>query len=308
MFAPDQTRCLFREDLVMPLLRTSLLLREPAGTLKSLDELFALANAMEEEAAKRYSELAEDMRRQNKTELAEVFAQLAAAEREHVDSVKRWSQSRRGKAPNPALVRWEAPETFDAETAREIGASLLATPYRALAMAVRNEERAFAFWSYVAAYSDDSEVKQAAEAMAREELGHVSTLRKERRRAYHKEHEETDRARRGETGAMQIDARELEVRLAAQLADLERGLVGAAAIRTRELREETMQMSKKAEGIGSFPVWLEQRDSETISEALADAYLEAAENSNDQTRVAFLQGLAERAIARLAWLRLLTTA
>jgi rubrerythrin len=308
MFAPDQTRCLFREDLVMPLLRTSLLLREPAGTLKSLDELFALANAMEEEAAKRYSELAEDMRRQNKTELAEVFAQLAAAEREHVDSVKRWSQSRRGKAPNPALVRWEAPETFDAETAREIGASLLATPYRALAMAVRNEERAFAFWSYVAAYSDDSEVKQAAEAMAREELGHVSTLRKERRRAYHKEHEETERARRGETGAMQIDARELEVRLAAQLADLERGLVGAAAIRTRELREETMQMSKKAEGIGSFPVWLEQRDSETISEALADAYLEAAENSNDQTRVAFLQGLAERAIARLAWLRLLTTA
>jgi rubrerythrin len=308
MFAPDQTRCLFREDLVMPLLRTSLLLREPAGTLKSLDELFALANAMEEEAAKRYSELAEDMRRQNKTELAEVFAQLAAAEREHVDSVKRWSQSRRGKAPNPALVRWEAPETFDAETAREIGASLLATPYRALAMAVRNEERAFAFWSYVAAYSDDSEVKQAAEAMAREELGHVSTLRKERRRAYHKEHEETERARRGETGAMQIDARELEVRLAAQLADLERGLVGAAAIRTRELREETMQMSKKAEGIGSFPVWLEQRDSETISEALADAYLEAAENSNDQTRIAFLQGLAERAIARLAWLRLLTTA
>jgi rubrerythrin len=308
MFAPDQTRCLFREDLVMPLLRTSLLLREPAGTLKSLDELFALANAMEEEAAKRYSELAEDMRRQNKTELAEVFAQLAAAEREHVDSVKRWSQSRRGKAPNPALVRWEAPETFDAETAREIGASLLATPYRALAMAVRNEERAFAFWSYVAAYSDDSEVKQAAEAMAREELGHVSTLRKERRRAYHKEHEGTEPARRGETGAMQIDARELEVRLAAQLADLERGLVGAAAIRTRELREETMQMSKKAEGIGSFPVWLEQRDSETISEALADAYLEAAENSNDQTRVAFLQGLAERAIARLAWLRLLTTA
>lgn len=34
------------------------------------------------------------------------------------------------------------------------------------------------------------EIKQAAEAMAREELGHVSTLRKERRRAYHQEHEE----------------------------------------------------------------------------------------------------------------------
>jgi rubrerythrin len=281
---------------------------EPAGTLESLDELFALANAMEEEAANRYTELAEDMRRQNKGDLAEVFAHLAAAEREHVDSVTRWSQSRRGKAPDPALVRWEAPETFDAETAREIGTSRLATPYRALAMAVRNEERAFAFWSYVAAYSKDSEVKQAAEAMAREELGHVSTLRKERRRAYHKAHDETERRGRGDTEVTQIDARTLELRLAAQLADLERNLGGAAAARTRELLKETMQMSGTAKGIGKFPISLEQRDAETISEMLVDAYLESAESSDDQAQVILLQGLAERAIARLAWLRSLAMA
>lgn len=292
----------------MPLLRTSLLMSEPAGTLESLDELFALANAMEEEAANRYTELAEDMRRQNKGDLAEVFAHLAAAEREHVDSVTRWSQSRRGKAPDPALVRWEAPETFDAETAREIGTSRLATPYRALAMAVRNEERAFAFWSYVAAYSKDSEVKQAAEAMAREELGHVSTLRKERRRAYHKAHDETERRGRGDTEVTQIDARTLELRLAAQLADLERNLGGAAAARTRELLKETMQMSGTAKGIGKFPISLEQRDAETISEMLVDAYLESAESSDDQAQVILLQGLAERAIARLAWLRSLAMA
>ena len=35
----------------MPLLRTTLLKMEPAGILQSLDELFALANAMEQEAA-----------------------------------------------------------------------------------------------------------------------------------------------------------------------------------------------------------------------------------------------------------------
>ena len=292
----------------MPLLRTSLLMSEPAGTLKSLDELFALANAMEMEAAKRYSALAEDMSRQNKDDLAQVFAHLAAAEREHVESVTRWSQSRRGKAPDPALVRWEAPETFDAETAREIGTSRLTTPYRALVMAVRNEERAFAFWSYLAAYSRDPEIKQAAEAMAREELGHVSTLRRERRRAYHKEHEEAGPSGRGDMGMMQIDARALELRLAAQLADLERVLEGTAATRARELLEQTMQMSGEAGDVGKFPASLEQRDAETISETLADAYLEAAENSNDQTLVVLLQGLAERAIARLAWLRSLTTA
>jgi len=84
----------------MPLLRTSILKSEPAGTLQSLGELFALANAMEREAADRYTGLANDMQRQNKRDLATVFLQLAAAEREHVDSVARWSQSRLGKAPS----------------------------------------------------------------------------------------------------------------------------------------------------------------------------------------------------------------
>ena len=64
----------------MPLLRTTLLKMEPAGTLQSLDELFALANAMEQEAATKYAELAEEMRRQDRAELLTVFSDLAAAE------------------------------------------------------------------------------------------------------------------------------------------------------------------------------------------------------------------------------------
>lgn len=287
----------------MPLLRTSLLMSEPAGTLESLDELFALANAMEEEAAKKYSELADDMRRQNKNALADVFAQLAAAEREHVDSVTRWSQSRRGRMPDPALVRWEAPETVDVETADEIRASRLTSPYRALAMAVRNEERAFAFWSYLAAYSQDPEIKEAAEAMAKEELGHVSILRKERRRAYHREHDREQNEEVTATAPSRVDARRLELRLAAQLADLAGRLEGPAATRTRELLDQTMKMADATGGIGGLPGALEQRDAQTIAEALADTYLDGAENSDDQARVEALQGLAQKAIARLAWLR-----
>src|SRR3954447_1986063 len=196
--------------MIMPLLRTTLLKMEPAGTLQSLDELFALANAMEQEAATKYAELAEEMRRQDRAELLTVFSDLAAAEREHVDSVQRWSQSRRGKRPDPALVRWEAPETFDSDATAEIKASNLITPYRALAMAVRNEERAFAFWSYLAAYSKDPEIKKASEAMAKEELGHVATLRKERRRAYHREHDQA-RADEARLPAEWIEARKLEL-------------------------------------------------------------------------------------------------
>jgi rubrerythrin len=287
----------------MPLLRTSLLKSEPAGTLGSLDEMFALAHAMEQEAAKRYGELADEMHRQNKNDLAAVFTQLAAAERDHVDSVTRWSQSRRGKPPDPALVRWEAPETLNHDTATEVKTSRLMTPYRALAMAVRNEERAFAFWSYLAAYSADPEIKKAAEAMAREELGHVSTLRKERRRAYHRERDQERADETGRTVRSHIDAQRLELRLAAHLKEIESRLVGPAAIRTRELLDQTTRMAGEAGGFGSFPGVLEQQDAQAIAEALADAYLQGAENSDNEARVEELQGLAQKAIARLAWLR-----
>ena len=288
----------------MLLSRTLLLKGEPAGSLQSLDELFALANAMEQESASKYDDLAADMQRQNKPDLAGVFAQLAAAEREHVDSVARLSQSRLGRAPDPALVRWEAPETFDRETAAEIMTSRLMTPYRALSMAVRNEERAFAFWSYVAGFAEDPEIKQTAEAMAREELGHVATLRKERRRAYHGEDNKMRAVEQGNVG--QVDAAALERRLAGQLADLKRRVEGEAANRARELLQETTRMSAQAAGIGRFPANLEQCDAQTIAEALADAYLEGAENSVDPGRLESMQALAGYAIARLAWLRALT--
>jgi rubrerythrin len=290
----------------MPLLRTSLLRAEPAGKLHSLDELFALANAMEQEAATRYEGFADEMRLQNKTDLAAVFTQLAAAEREHVDSVARWSRSRLGRAPDPALVRWEGPEIFDRETVAEIRTSRLLTPYRALSLAVRNEERAFAFWSYVAAFAEDTEIKRAAEAMANEELGHVSTLRKERRRAYHREHDAARASGQGGVAAGQIDAAELERRLVARLEKLQSGLAGASAARARELLLETTGMVDEAKGFGRFPPTLVQRDAQDIAEALADAYLEGAETARDPARLESLQRLAARAIARLAWLRSLT--
>src|SRR6516165_7777817 len=211
----------------MLLSRTLLLNAEPKGNLSSLDELFGLASAMEQEAATRYAELADEMRRQNKPDLSAVFTQLAAAEREHVIGVTRWSQSRLGRAPDPALVRWEGPGTFDAEAAAEITTSRLMTPYRALSIAVRNEERAFAFWSYVAAFAEDPEIKNAAETLAREELGHVSTLRRERRRAYHSERDaaradRTSGATAGQVGhaTSHVDAGTLERRLALHLAGM----------------------------------------------------------------------------------------
>ena len=287
----------------MPFLRTSLLSAEPAGILESLDELFALAHAMEQEAANKYDSLAEDMRGQGKDDLAEVFTRLAAAEREHVDSVTQWSQSRRGKRPDPAMVRWEAPETLAPEAAAEVKTSRLMTPYRALAMAVRNEERAFAFWSYLAAYSHDAEIKKASEAMAKEELGHVATLRKERRRAYHHEHDRTSAEASSAPGSTHVDAQRLELRLAAQLDDMESSLNGPATVRIRDLRQNTIEMATAAAGFGSFPASMERKGPLEIAEALVDGYLDGAERASDPVHLESLQRLAERAISRLAWLR-----
>ena len=281
-----------------------LLKAEPAGTIRSPDELFALAHAMEHEAATRYAALAGEMRRQGKVDLAMVFEHLAAEERDHVDSVERWSKSSVGAPPNPARISWEGPATFDAQTISEITSSTLMTPYRALSMAVRNEERAFAFWSYVAAHADPGEIQRAAETMARQELEHVAKLRKERRRAYH-ERRGRERPSDDAISSAEIDAGILEAKLAGHLEKLAASLAGGDADRADELLEETRLMSLETSGFGRFPAEAEQREPQAIAEMLVEAYLEAAEVARTPSELHRLQDLAQRSIARLAWLRAL---
>jgi rubrerythrin len=281
-----------------------LLKAEPAGTIHSPEEVFALAHAMEQEAAARYAALADEMRRLGKVDLAVVFEHLAAEERSHVDSVVRWSKSRVGAPPDPARISWEGPETFDAQTISEITGSALMTPYRALSMAVRNEERAFAFWSYVAAHAYQGPIKRAAETMARQELDHVAKLRKERRRAYHEERRR-ERPSDDATKPEEIDAGVLEAKLAEHLAKLATGLAGGAGDRADELLEDSRRMSAKASGFGRFPAEAEQGDPQAIAEMLIEAYLQAAEVARTPSELHRLQDLAQCSIARLAWLRAL---
>src|SRR5262245_51944036 len=91
--------------------------REPPLPVQSVDELFAIAYAMEQEAALRYFELARRMRLEGNLPLAELFDHLAAEERSHIESVSHWSKRGRGREPDPKLVRWKIPETFDDEGA-----------------------------------------------------------------------------------------------------------------------------------------------------------------------------------------------
>lgn len=281
----------------------SLLKAEPTGTVRSLEELFAIAAAMEHEAATRYAEIAARMRHEGNPALAEVFDRLSADEQGHLDGVVHWSQKTKGQDPDPARIRWELPETFDDEGAATTDPKLLSA-YRALSMAVRNEERAFAFWSYVAAHAEVPEIQHAAETMAHEELGHVATLRRERRKAFHVERRHTGAA--GEGG--QADLAALERRLADLLDPLAAKASPEEGARLKGFADEARHHAQQLERFpivvpGARPMDTTPDDPVALAELLTDRYLEAGDTLQDEQALGRVQALAGRAIARLAWLR-----
>lgn len=283
----------------------SLLKAEPAGSVRSLDELFAIAAAMEREAADRYAEIAARMRREGDPALAEVFERLSADEQEHLDSVVHWSQRTKGQDPDPALIRWELPETFDDEGVATAYPRLLSA-YRALSMAVRNEERAFAFWSYVAAHAETPEIRRAAETMAHEELGHVATLRRERRKAFHAERGQSRTGPMAEDGGTDLAA--LERRLADLLDPRAANASPEESARLKSFADEARRHAQELEQFpiavpGGRPAGTLPDDPVALAELLVDRYLEAGDALQDEEALGRVQALAGRAIARLAWLR-----
>lgn len=278
---------------------------EPPAPVRTLEELFAIAHAMEHEAAARYAEIAQRMAHQGNPALADVFTRLSTDERGHLANVAHWSERLQGAAPDPALIRWRLPETFDDEGASTTDPRLLSA-YRALAMAVRNEERAFAFWSYVAARAGSREIQHAAEAMAHEELGHVATLRRERRRAFHSTRVEAGSDAAG--GGPVQDAASLERLLANLLESLAAEAPQAERARLKGFVEEARQHALELDRSPistptSSLLQAPPASAVTLAELLAERYLEAADSLRDEGELARVQALAGRAIARLAWLR-----
>jgi rubrerythrin len=283
----------------------SILRSEPPRSVESIEELFAIAHAMEHEAATRYAEMARRLRREGNPSLAAIFERLAAEERDHLASVVHWSEKERGKAPDPTLVRWKAPETFDDEGASTTDPRLLSA-YRSLSMAVRNEERAFAFWTYVAAYAKDREIRRAAETMAGEELDHVAILRRERRRAYHADRAAAPRRENPDAaGEMAALERHLAERLQLRAAAAQ----SMKAERLQKLAREAIAIAEELTRSrlpkpGSLPTGANLlEDAATIAELLVEGYLELADGLDDEADLTRMQALAGRAINRLAWLR-----
>jgi len=164
--------------------------------VQTTSDLMSIALYAEHEAIRRYTRLAKSMQNQGNRETAALFRRMIEEEQEHERLIREWAelegiQLRTDIGP----VKWEDPQVatdYDSDAVDPAHS----TPYRALAFAVHNEERAFHFYTHVAATAADENVREYAETLAREELGHAALLRAMRRRAWRAEkdtaHEEPD--------------------------------------------------------------------------------------------------------------------
>lgn len=291
---------------------------------KTPEALMAAARAMEREAAACYDGLADEMARHGNRELAALFAGLAAEERAHEARIGcRLGRGDLEEAPPP----WRAPEATARAAEADAGGPWLMTPYRALCLAVANEERAFAFFSGVAADATDRSLREMAEALAKEELEHIVRLRLERRRAWRAESRAAEEG--GESGAVRSladllrRAHAIERAAAHHYEASERAAGGEEAVgavfRTlaAEQRSRLADLARRAEGAGVCLTAAPDPPSATVGEtqgsvlrrALADAgrafdfYASVAERGVEQEVVAEAQRLAGHALDRLTRIR-----
>ena len=149
----------------------------------SVAELSALAILLEQRAAQRFRLMAEAMAARGRDDLKDLFDRLAREEDRHEEAI-------RGAAPglDDRLIKAHWPAELG-EPPRPPDPRQLASAsvYQCLAEAVRNEDKAFRFFSYLAANAEDPALAARAEALAKEELAHAALLRRARRAAYHRE-------------------------------------------------------------------------------------------------------------------------
>ncbi len=263
-----------------------------------VEKLLVVAEALEREAATRYRTLAARMKQQGDMEMAAQFDVLARMEDRHVRQVSDRAQTLLGRARESLSVAWELPPNYDEDEAR--GATLSA--YQALAFAVRNEERAFAFYTYVAAETKIPAVRALAEDLARDELEHASILRRHRRRAFHSARPAAIEIPENVDG-LRAFARQWDGAAAAAHAVLAKALdeVGQSEDATVFRRLAAKEEKSAAGAIGpALPKLRSAADGLRLLEDAFDRFALIGERSKDEEVVAEAQRLSAEMIARLA--------
>jgi rubrerythrin len=281
---------------------------EPSIGIGSVAEMLAVATAMEDEAGRRYRQMAGRMRLQGQHTLAALFIFLAGIEERHANQLRRRSEHMIGRLPETEAIEWELPEKFEEEEGR----SYLLTPFTALAIAVRNEDRAFAFFAYLAAHARTPEIRQLAEELAKDELEHAALLRRERRRAWRKERP-GDFAAPADIRSFLARAAAIETFFAKAHRDLSTKLgdeghsFEASLFEKIAGDEERCAADAVKQGATASVRPIEGVRPETIRDGLRlleyafDQYAEIAERANDEAVLSAAQEFQRRALERLAY-------
>lgn len=267
--------------------------------LTTMQAVLDTAARMEQEAIDGYRALRQRMLEENQPALADVFERLIAEEESHLHQVSEWAAENIAGKISPAAGTPEIPPMFDAEGADMVPAETL-DAYRAFSTAVRNEERAFVFWSYVAAHAPDTEVRLAAEKMAHEELGHIATLRRERRQAFHTIRAATRQEDTPDLAAIEKRFLSLIEQLAGWGADKE--LEGfATETRNRLATVATLEITHKPRLAGN--AGLATTKAATLCGILLDFYLDLMNAEKNEEVLDFSWNAASQLVRCLAALR-----
>lgn len=137
--------------------------------ISMVEDLFALAVAVETEGARRYQDLHHQMRAQGNDELAALFADLCDQEQGHGENVALLAQrAGLGEIPHLSFLWDDLPE---GQMPREMSGALQAVRH-----ALRNEQRTYALYLRIANATHVAEIRRQAELLAGEELDHVALL------------------------------------------------------------------------------------------------------------------------------------
>jgi hypothetical protein len=289
-----------------------LLTAVPPGPVQSLAELYAIAFDFAQKATQRYGALAA-RGDEGFSPLRRVFEALVARERDRADNLSAACLGACGKRPDVSDLGWAPIDLVPPAELAEIGNSGLSTAYTAWALAVRQRQRAFVFWTYVVALAEDAPVRQTAEDLAREALRDGNLLRRERRLAWRSERTiaaDAD-AMAGATERPESAAL-LESLLLRDMMTWAHGLdpsqrgqlltLGAAP-----LPEPLPPVDGKGGDEGAADIEQIQRRALRRAEQLSNIYLDEADRAADQGSMELAQKLAAQSIMRLAGLRRLVS-
>jgi rubrerythrin len=142
--------------------------------VSNLNDLLAIAYQIEIDAVDRYKMLADQMETHNNPELVKIFRDLARAEGIHGEEIRRLAGDFDVVAHARQIAKFEQSES--PEEADLGSAHYMMTPWHALQLSLKGEERAFAYFTSIVETAKDPKVKALAAELVEEEAEHVNLV------------------------------------------------------------------------------------------------------------------------------------